>query len=104
MFLADKLKRALNMRLLGGPDEFKQEARYARKILAKWRRRHPKKRLTPRIVEDALIDTWNDLHGFKEWRKVEVDLAVIAERVALGHDASARANTWRDHVTDGSEL
>jgi hypothetical protein len=35
-------------------------------------------------VEDALIDTWNDLHGFKEWRKVEVDLAMAAEFAVLG--------------------
>jgi hypothetical protein len=84
MYLTDKLIRALNMRLLGGTEEFKQEARYARRIIAKWRHRHPKKRLSVHVVHDALIDTWNDLHGFKEWRKVEVELAMAAERVVMG--------------------
>ncbi|MGI9104258.1 MAG: hypothetical protein ACR2IF_17595 [Terriglobales bacterium] len=81
MFLTRKLIRAINNRLIGGPHDFDEEAEYARKLIAKWRKRHPKKRLTARIVQDALINTWNDLHGFKEWRRVEVDLAVIADNV-----------------------
>ena len=81
MFLRKKLIRALNIRLIGGPDEFQREARYACKIIHKWRKRHPQARLRERILHDALIDTWNDLHGFKQWRRVEVDLAVVAEMV-----------------------
>ncbi len=81
MFFTRKLTRAINHRLIGGPHDFDEEVRYTRKIIAKWRKRHRKKRLTARVVQDALIDTWNDLHGFKEWRKVEVDLAVIADNV-----------------------
>jgi len=100
MFLTDKLIRALNMRLLGGPDEFMREARYARKIIAKWRRRHPKSRLTVRVVHDALIDTWNDLHGFKKWREVEVDLAMVAERVVLG-SRRKRPRKWMERPRRG---
>ena len=81
MFLRKKLIRALNIRLIGGADEFKHEVVYACKLISKWRKRHPQVRLRERILHDALIDTWNDLHGFKQWRKVEVDLAVVAEMV-----------------------
>ena len=81
MSLARKIIRELNNRLLGGPDEFRREAQHARKQIAKWRHRRPKRRLTARVLQDALIETWNQLHGFKEWRKVEVDLAVVADRI-----------------------
>ena len=80
MFLTRKIIRALNNRLIGGPDEFRREAEHARKQIAKWRHRRPK-RLSARVMQDALIETWNQLHGFKEWRKVEVDLAVVANRI-----------------------
>jgi hypothetical protein len=73
--------RALSHRLIGEAEEFRPEAEHARKQIAKWRRRHPKKRLTARIMQDALIETWNQLYGFKEWRRVEVDLAVVADEI-----------------------
>jgi hypothetical protein len=73
--------RALSNRLIGEPDEFRREAEHARKQIAKWRHRRPKRRLTSRVMQDALIETWNQLHGFKEWRRVEVDLAVVADRI-----------------------
>ena len=81
MFLTRKIIRELNNRLIGGPNEFRREAEHARKQIAKWRHRRPKRRLTARVMQDALIETWNQLHGFKEWRKVEVDLAVVADRI-----------------------
>jgi hypothetical protein len=81
LLLTRKIIRALNNRLIGGPDEFRREAEHARKQIAKWRHRRPKRRLTARVMQDALIETWNQLHGFKEWRKVEVDLAVVADRI-----------------------
>jgi hypothetical protein len=81
LFLTRKIIRALNNRLIAGPDEFRREAKHARKLIAKWRRRRPKRRLTARVMQDALIETWNQLHGFKEWRKVEVDLAVAADLI-----------------------
>jgi len=84
MFLTRKIIRALNNRLIGGPEEFRREAEHARKLIAKWRHRRPKRRLTSRVMQDALIETWNQLHGFKEWRKVEVDLAVVADRITRG--------------------
>jgi hypothetical protein len=81
MFLTRKIMRALSYRLIGSPEEFRPEAEHARKQIAKWRRRRPKRRLTARVMQDALIETWNQLHGFKEWRKVEVDLAVVADLI-----------------------
>jgi hypothetical protein len=81
LFLTRKIIRALSNRLIGGPDEFRREAQHARRQIAKWRHRRPKRRLTSRVMQDALIETWNQLHGFKEWRKVEVDLAVVADRI-----------------------
>jgi hypothetical protein len=81
LFLTRKIIRELNNRLISGPDEFRREAEHARKQIAKWRHRRPKRRLTSRDMQDALIETWNQLHGFKEWRKVEVDLAVVADRI-----------------------
>lgn len=73
--------RALNNRLLSTPDEYRREAEHARKIIAKWRHRHPAKRLTASVVQGALGDVWNLYFGFEEWRKVEVDLAVAADTV-----------------------
>jgi hypothetical protein len=81
MFFTRKIMRALSIRLIGGPEEFRREAEHARKQIAKWRRRRPKRRLTARVMQDALIETWNQLHGFKEWRRVEVDLAVVADLI-----------------------
>jgi hypothetical protein len=81
LFLTRKIIRALCIRLIAGPDGFRQEAKYARKLIAKWRHRRPKRRLTARVMQDALIETWNQLHGFKEWRRVEVDLAVAADLI-----------------------
>ncbi len=81
MYLTRKIMRALNGRLLSTPDGHRYEAEYARRIVAKWRKRNRSKRLTARVVQDALVETWNDLYGFKEWREVEVDLACAADQV-----------------------
>ena len=96
LFLTRKIIRALNNRLIGGPDEFRSEAEHARKQIAKWRHRHRKHRLTARVMQDALIETWNQLHGFEEWRKVEVDLAVVADAITRhSHRVRSRKSQQR---------